>query len=141
MGIYSLISNTNNMKKLKIGLVAVNNKNEVLLIKENLERINKDIYNLPTVDTNYLDENSIINEFNKKYNLKIDKLYGYVNEVKILDDKCDIVEQINLYAKINDNMYDFDNNVLKDLYAIEEDEQISEILKNTLEIFMYNENV
>ena len=137
----SLISNLNNLKKTKIGLVAVNKNNEVLLIKEDLKRINKDIYNIPTIDIDNLEEKNIINKFNKEYHLKMDKLFGYLNKVNILDDKCERVEQINFYTKINDNMYDFNNNIFRDLNTIEENELIPENVKNTLEIFKYNKEV
>ena len=140
MDLYSLISNSNSLKKLKIGLVAVNKDNKVFLIKEDLKRINKDIYNIPTIDLDNLEEKNIIKKFNKEYHLKIDKLFGYVNEVNVLDDKCDRVEQINLYTKINDNMYDYNQNILRNLNSIEENEIIPENVKNTLEIFKYNKD-
>lgn len=140
MDLYSLISNSNSLKKLKIGLVAVNKDNEVFLIKEDLKRINKDIYNIPTIDVDNLEEKNIIKKFNKEYHLKIDKLFGYVNEVNVLDDKCDRVEQINLYTKINDNMYDYNQNILRNLNSIEENDLIPENVKNTLEIFKYNKD-
>ena len=141
MELGSLVSNSNSLKKLKIGLVAVNRNNKVLLIKEKLNRINKSIYNLPTIDIDNLEEKDIINKFNKEYNFKIDKLFGYVNEVNVLDDKCERVEQINLYTKINDNMCDSNQIVLRDLNTIEENDLIPENVKNTLEIFNYNKEV
>ncbi len=138
MEINSLISNANNLKNLRIGLVAVNKNDEVLLIKEDLKRINKAIYNIPTIDTDNLEEKSIINKFNKEYHLKIDKLLGYINEVNVLDDKCEKVEQINFCTEIDGNTSNLNQYILMGLNTIEENELIPEKVKNTLEIFMYN---
>jgi len=141
MELYNLVSNVNNFKRLKIGLIAINKKNQVLLIKEDLKRIYKTVYNIPTIDIDYVQENNIIAKFNDEYNLEIDKLFGYVNRIKMLDDKCEKVEQINLYTKINDNISDLDDMIFRNIDTIEEYEFIPENVKDTLEIVKYNKEV
>lgn len=141
MELHKIISNINKDKKIKIGLIVANENNEVLLIREDLKRINKTIYNIPTIEVYNLEEKNIINTFNKKHNLKIDKIFGYVNKISILDDNCDKVEQINLYTENNENTYNFNQYVLKHLSIIEEEEFVPENVKSTLEIFKYNKKV
>lgn len=138
MNLYNLIDNNNTLKKYRIGLVVATKDNKILLLEEDLKRINKVIYNIPTIDIENLDDDNIIIEFNKKYDLKINKIYGYVNKVKILDDKCDIVEQINFYTKVDKDKHDYKRGILRSLNSIEENEFIPEKIKNTLEIFKYN---
>lgn len=138
MELYDRISNITKGEKVKIGLIIVNKNNEVLLLKENLERINKTIHNIPTIEIEDLEEDKIIKGFNEKYGFKIDKLYGYVNGTNILDEKCNKILQINLYTKI-DNNYDLKDNITKELELIEVDECVPENIKNTIQIFKYNE--
>lgn len=141
MELYDRISDIAKGEKVKVGLVVVNKNNEVLLLKENLKRINKTIHNIPTIEIEEIEETKIINEFNQKYGFRINKLCGYVNRTNILDEKCNKILQINLYTNIDNNDYDLKENIIKNLNCIENDECIPENIKNTIEIYKYNEQV
>ena len=78
------------------------------------------------------------NEFNKKYNLKISKLSGYINQTSLLDENCKKIQQINLYTTYDRSNNSQNQKMTQDLSRIEENGFIPENVKDILEIFQYN---
>ena len=137
--LYSSISQKKGENIIRIGMVVKNCKNEVLLIKDKINRINKQIYSIPFVEVNEVKEEKIINEFNDKYGLKIDKLEGYINETNVLDDKCDEILQINMSCKsdnanLQDGIWNHLDEVLNNI-------KVPSNVKECIEVYKYNSNL
>ena len=129
----------NSKGKTTIGIVFTNDKNQALFIKNKIDRINEEIYDIPFVKIEKMEEAEIINEVFKKYGIKITKILSYINEENKLDDKCNNVLRINLLAEANEEIK------LKSLETIWESTEnitktnlITESLKKCLEIYEYN---
>lgn len=85
-------------KKIRIGIIIKNDKDEILLVKNSIERINKDMYEIPFIEEVNFDKEKIIKDFNIKYEMDILNLREYINEYELLDDNCNKITQINMIA-------------------------------------------
>lgn len=85
-------------KKIRIGIIIKNDKDEILLVKNSIERINKDMYEIPFIEELKFDKDKIIKDFYIKYEMDIVNLREYINEYELLDDNCNKITQINMVA-------------------------------------------
>ena len=140
--IFSVITNKNLKDKMVIGFILSNKNEEVLLIKRKIDRINKEIYDIPYVNTNKNNEKEILKEVNSKYGINLKNVLGYIDETVVLDDECNTVPQINMHSSIDENdinkQLDYkwekiDNLINSDI--------ITDSLKNSIEIYKYNKNL
>lgn len=140
--IFNVITNKNLKDKMIVGFILSNKNEEVLLIKRKIDRINKEIYDIPYVNTNKNNEKEILKEVNSKYGINLKNVLGYIDETIVLDDECNTVPQINMHSSIDENginkQLDYkwekiDNLINSDI--------ITDSLKNSIEIYKYNKNL
>lgn len=137
--LYSSISQRMGSDIIRVGMVFKNDKNEVLLVKDEINRINTQIYNIPFVDVKEFRETEIINKFNDKYGLKVNKLQGYINETKFLDDKCNEKLQVNMIGKAE--RINIEDAIWNPIEEIINKSEVTSNVKQCIEVFNYNSNL
>lgn len=140
--IFNVITNKNLKDKMVIGFILSNKNEEVLLIKRKIDRINKEIYDIPYVNTNKNNEKEILKEVNSKYGINLKNVLGYIDETVVLDDECNTVPQINMHSSIDEN--DINNQLDYKWEKIDNlinSDIITDSLKNSIEIYKYNKNL
>lgn len=140
--IFNVITNKNLKDKMVIGFILLNKNEEVLLIKRKIDRINKEIYDIPYVNTNKNNEKEILKEVNSKYGINLKNVLGYIDETVVLDDECNTVPQINMHSSIDEN--DINNQLDYKWEKIDNlinSDIITDSLKNSIEIYKYNKNL
>lgn len=137
--LYSSISQKKGSDKVRVGIIIENNKNEILLVKDDINRINKKIYNIPFVDVEDFKETEIIDMCNCKYGLKIDKIDRYINENCFLDENCDEKLQINMSCKSNNAF--IKNAIWSSVDELLGKTEVTNITKQCIEVYNYNSNL
>lgn len=140
--IFNVITNKNLKDKMVIGFILSNKNEEVLLIKRKIDRINKEIYDIPYVNTNKNNEKEILKEVNSKYGINLKNVLGYIDETVVLDDECNTVPQINMHSSIDEN--DINNQLDYKWEKIDNlinSDIITDSLKNSIEIYKYNKSL
>jgi len=138
--LYSVIKQKGRDEFVRVGIVAKNDNNEIMLINDNIDRINTSIKSIPYVDIKEFNEVDIISEFNNKYGIRINNLKSYINESSFLDEMCNERLQVNMECNIvnNNNIegvsWTKTQNILTDI-------EVPTDLKQCIEVYTYNENI
>jgi 23S rRNA maturation-related 3'-5' exoribonuclease YhaM len=141
MYLYDNISNKTLGKKFRVGVVLKNKDNKILLFKNKIKRINKELYDIPCVEIDEFKEENIIYMLKNKYNINIQKIYGYINEYNVLDENCNNNLQVNVCSDIYmDKELMLENYLYRDVDYVLEKCIISDYLRECLEIYKYNFN-
>ena len=126
-------------KKIRIGIIIKNDKDEILLAKNSIERINKDMYEIPFIEELKFDKDKIIKDFYIKYEMDIVNLREYINEYELLDDNCNKITQINMvadYRKKNiTNKAKYSWNTIN---SILKNDNITLNIKSCINVYKYN---
>ena len=139
--LYNNISNKTLGKKFRVGVVLKNKDNKILLFKNKIKRINKELYDIPCVEIDEFKEENIIYMLKNKYNINIQKIYGYINEYNVLDENCNNNLQVNVCSDIYmDKELMLENYLYRDVDYVLEKCIISDYLRECLEIYKYNFN-
>lgn len=137
--LYSIIKQKGGEEFVRAGIVARNDKNEIMLVTENIDRINKNVMTMPYVDVREFKEENIVSEFNNKYGIKIDGIQSYINETSFLDEMCNERLQINMTSNVNYN------NIPGVKWSVVEDVlnsvEVPTHVKQCIEVYSYNENI
>ena len=86
---------------VRVGLIIENNNTEIMLVKDEIVRINKQVYNIPFVDIKSFNQMELTEKIEKKYGFKIADIKGYINEDNFLDEECNEKLQINMCCRID----------------------------------------
>lgn len=134
--LYSVINQKGEGDFVRVGIVAKNNNNEIMLVNENIDRINKSIINIPYVDVKEFKEENIIRELNNKYGIRIENLNKYINETSFLDEMCNERLQVNMSCTIDEN--NISNVTWSSAQGILINNQVPEDVKECIEVYDYN---
>lgn len=137
--LYSSISQKKGSDKVRVGVIIENNNSEILLVKDDIDRINKQIYNIPFVDVKDFKETEIIEACSCKYGLKIDKIDRYINENHFLDENCDEKLQINMSCKSNEPFVK--NAIWSTVEDVLDKTEVPNTTKQCIEVYNYNSNL
>lgn len=137
--LYSSISQKKGSDKVRVGIIIENNNSEILLVKDDIDRINKQIYNIPFVDVKDFKETEIIDAFSCKYGFKIDKVDRYINESRFLDENCDEKLQINMSCKSNEPFVK--NSIWSTVEDVLGKTEVPNATKQCIEVYNYNSNL
>ncbi len=134
--LYSSISQRKGLDKVRVGIVLENNNGDILLVKNDINRINKQIYNIPFVDIKEFKDTEIIEACKDKYGVIINKVDRYINENSFLDDNCDERLQINMGCK--SNVKPVQNAVWSKVEDALLRVDVPNITKQCIEVYKYN---
>lgn len=136
--LYSVIKPKDENDFIRVGLVAKNDNNEIMLVSETIDRINKSVNCIPYVDVKEFNAKNIISEFNNKYGIKINEVQNYINETSFLDEMCNERLQVNMAGIVNNNISGVKWSVADDILISME---VPMSVKQCIEVYNYNSNI